>query len=88
VDYRQHLCAGGNRPEATECDLSLHVMLQVLSVTPFEKIPLFQLFSDTDEDPNMVLVHLGILDPKRRAGTLKTDRPRITNASFQAIFRR
>jgi hypothetical protein len=34
-------------------DLSLHTMLQVLSVTPFEKIPLIQLFSDTDEDPNM-----------------------------------
>ena len=34
-------------------NLSLHSMLQVLSVTPFEKIPLFQLFSDTDEDPNM-----------------------------------
>ena len=34
-------------------DLSLHTMLQVLSVTPFEKIPIFQLFSDTDEDPNM-----------------------------------
>lgn len=36
-------------------DLSLHTMLQVLSVTPFEKIPLFQLFSDTEEDPNMPL---------------------------------
>ena len=34
-------------------DLSLHSMLQVLSVTPFEKIPLFQVFSDIDEDPNM-----------------------------------
>ncbi len=34
-------------------DLSLHSMLQVLSVTPFEKMPLFQLFSDTAEDPNM-----------------------------------
>jgi hypothetical protein len=34
-------------------DLSLHSMLQVLSVTPFEKIPLFQLFSNTDEDPNV-----------------------------------
>ena len=31
-------------------NLSLHSMLQVLSVTPFEKIPLIQLFSDTDED--------------------------------------
>ena len=31
-------------------DLSLHTMLQVLSVTPFEKIPLFQLFSDIPED--------------------------------------
>jgi len=31
-------------------DLSLHTMLQVLSVTPFEKITLFQLFSDTPED--------------------------------------
>ena len=31
-------------------DLSLHTILQVLSVTPFEKIPLFQLFSDIPED--------------------------------------
>ena len=36
-------------------DLSLHTMLQVLSVTPFEKIPLFQLFSDTEENSNMTL---------------------------------
>ena len=35
-------------------DLSLHTMLQVLSVTPFEKIPLFQLLSDTVEDPIMM----------------------------------
>jgi hypothetical protein len=35
-------------------DLSLHSMLQVLSVTPFEKIPLFQLFSDIAEDPNIM----------------------------------
>jgi hypothetical protein len=34
-------------------DLSLHTMLQVLSVTPFEKIPLFQLFSEIPEYPNM-----------------------------------
>ena len=34
-------------------DLSLHAMLQVLSVTPFEKIPLFQLFSDAAEDKNL-----------------------------------
>ena len=34
-------------------DLSLHTMLQVLSVTPFEKIPLFQLFSDIEENPKM-----------------------------------
>ena len=34
-------------------ELSLHTMLQVLSVTPFEKIPIFQLFSDIAEDPNM-----------------------------------
>ena len=33
-------------------DLSLHAMLQVLSVTPFEKIPLIQLFSDIEENPN------------------------------------
>ena len=31
-------------------DLSLHSMLQVLSVTPSEKIPLFQLFSDAAKD--------------------------------------
>ena len=34
-------------------ELSLHTMLQVLSVTPFEKIPLIQLFSDIEEKPNM-----------------------------------
>ncbi len=34
-------------------DLSLHTMLQVLSVTPFEKIPLIQLFSDLEENPEM-----------------------------------
>jgi hypothetical protein len=27
-------------------DLSLHAMLQILSVTPFEKIPLHQLLTD------------------------------------------
>jgi Domain of unknown function (DUF4372)/Transposase DDE domain len=34
-------------------ELSLHTMLQILSVTPFEKIPLIQLFSDIGDDPNM-----------------------------------
>jgi hypothetical protein len=34
-------------------ELSLHTMLQILSVTPFEKIPLIQLFSDTEEHPEM-----------------------------------
>jgi hypothetical protein len=34
-------------------ELSLHTMLQVLSVTPFEKIPLIQLFSDIKDDPKM-----------------------------------
>ncbi len=33
-------------------DLSLHAMLQILSVTPFEKIPLFQLFSDAPAHQN------------------------------------
>ncbi len=40
-------------PKRLKLDLSLHAMLQVLSVTPFEKIPLIQLFSDIKEDPNM-----------------------------------
>jgi transposase len=31
-------------------DLSLHAMLQILSVTPFEKTPLFQLFSEATPD--------------------------------------
>ncbi len=30
-------------------DVSLHTMLQILSVTPFEKIPLIQLFSDIEK---------------------------------------
>ena len=34
-------------------ELSLHTMLQILSVTPFEKIPLIQLLSDIKENPNM-----------------------------------
>jgi hypothetical protein len=35
-----------------------------------------------------VLVDLGISDPRRLAGALKTDRPRIPNALFQAVSRR
>ncbi|MGH8135832.1 MAG: IS4 family transposase, partial [Steroidobacteraceae bacterium] len=37
-----------------QLDLSLHAMLQILSVTPFEKIPLIQLFSEAAPDPNML----------------------------------
>ena len=32
-------------------DLSLHTMLQILSVTPFEKVPLIQLLTDTPAPP-------------------------------------
>jgi hypothetical protein len=32
-------------------DLSLHSMLQILSVTPFEKVPLHQLFTDQGPMP-------------------------------------
>ena len=32
--------------------LSLHSMLQILSVTPFEKVPLYQLLIDSPNDPN------------------------------------
>jgi len=37
-------------------NLSLHTMLQVLSVTPFEKIPLIQLFSDIEGNLEMTTV--------------------------------
>ena len=43
-------------------ELSLHEMLQILSVTPFEKIPMIQLltYSATDEnihdDPNQLIL--------------------------------
>ena len=42
--------------------LSLHEMLQILSVTPFEKVPLFQLLTDSaiaenlDADPNQLIL--------------------------------
>jgi hypothetical protein len=36
-------------------DLSLHSMLQILSVTPFEKIPLIQILTDTVLDEEMLL---------------------------------
>ena len=39
--------------------LSLHSMLQILSVTPFEKVPLSQLLIDSVDDPN------GPLDPNQ-----------------------
>ena len=42
-----------NARKRLKLDLSLHTMLQVLSVTPFEKIPLLQLFSDIPEDTKM-----------------------------------
>jgi len=41
-------------------DLSLHAMLQILSVTPFEKVPIFQLLTDSaiaenlNDDPNQL----------------------------------
>lgn len=34
-------------------DLSLHSMLQILSVTPFEKVPLLQLLTDIALAPDM-----------------------------------
>ena len=43
-------------------DLSLHEMLQILSVTPFEKVPLFQLLTDSaiaenlDADPKQLIL--------------------------------
>ena len=43
-------------------ELSLHEMLQILSITPFEKIPMIQLltYSATDEDirddPNQLIL--------------------------------
>lgn len=36
-------------------DLSLHSMLQILSVTPFEKIPLIQILTDTAPEEEMLL---------------------------------
>ena len=36
-------------------DLSLHSMLQILSITPFEKIPLIQILTDTVLDEEMLL---------------------------------
>jgi IS4 transposase len=33
-------------------ELSLHHMLQILSVTPFEKVPLIQLLTDTEMNEN------------------------------------
>jgi hypothetical protein len=39
---------GGNCPQATEA--SLHTMLQVLSVTLFERVPSFPLFSDIEDN--------------------------------------
>ena len=37
--------------ERLNLDLSLHAMLQILSVTPFEKVPLTQLLTDTPAPP-------------------------------------
>src|SRR5271166_5151630 len=36
-------------------DLSLHSILQILSVTPFEKISLIQILTDTASDEEMLL---------------------------------
>ena len=43
-------------------ELSLHEMLQILSITPFEKTPLFQLLTysandqDLNTDPNQLIL--------------------------------
>jgi DDE family transposase len=38
-------------------ELSLHSMLQILSFTPFEKVPLIQIFTDTELDEEIVAAH-------------------------------
>jgi hypothetical protein len=47
MDCRQHLAIARKR---VKLDVSLPSVLHVLSVTPFEKIPLFQLFFDNHAD--------------------------------------
>jgi hypothetical protein len=42
---------GGDCPQAAE--VSLHTMLQVLSVTLFERIPSFPLFSDIEDNKKL-----------------------------------
>jgi hypothetical protein len=49
----QQLYSSAIAPKRLNMDLSLHSMLHVLSVPPFEKITLFQLFSDAAEDSSM-----------------------------------
>lgn len=36
-------------------ELSLHSMLQILSVAPFEKVPLIQILTDTESDDENAL---------------------------------
>ena len=51
-----------------QLDLSLHSMLQVLSETPFRKIPLFQLFSAATEDDNLTRTSKPLEPAMKRVG--------------------
>ncbi len=42
-------------------NLSLHAMLQILSVTPFEKMPLLQLLTSTLSDQNTCVRSCGLV---------------------------
>lgn len=44
--------AGAIVKKRMKLDLSLHSMLQILSVTPFEKTPMLQLLTDVVPDQN------------------------------------
>ena len=46
LDRSRCLRVSGHLRKRLNLDLSLHAMLQILSITPFEKIPMIQLFSD------------------------------------------
>jgi hypothetical protein len=56
LDCHQRLCARDDHQEASRLDASLNTLLQILSLTLFEKLPLHQALAGVDQianDPNL-----------------------------------
>jgi len=54
LDRRLDLCAGGHRPQTSCLERSLYQILQILSITILEKVPILQAFEAFDSQSDLL----------------------------------